>query len=110
MNFRDILRPLGIIERATSRELASRLFRPANEISNDLRRLRRMGFVKADRENDGALQDGELESIIKGSSTVTTSQSRARAKYNLPELIKQLEKGAQKEHPWKLSATEGGNG
>lgn len=36
--------------RTTSRELASRLGRPVKEISNDLRRMRRMGLVKVDRE------------------------------------------------------------
>lgn len=49
LNFRELLRKLDG-EKVTSRELASKLGRPVKEISNDLRRLRRMGFVKADRE------------------------------------------------------------
>lgn len=36
--------------RATSRELASEFRRPVKEISNDLRRMRLMGFVKRIRE------------------------------------------------------------
>jgi hypothetical protein len=51
LNFVELLRLLDVVGKATSKDLASGLAagRSVKEISNDLRRLRKMGLVKVER-------------------------------------------------------------
>jgi predicted transcriptional regulator len=50
LKFAELLREVDKIGRITSKDLAHSLGRSVKEISNDLGRLRQMGFVKGDYE------------------------------------------------------------